>query len=221
VVKIKHVIFDCDGVLIDSEAVSMATDQKLLASCGVEISIAEMHRRFVGKTFQAMIDEIEAELSVSLPKDLEARKDDLMVAEYRQSLQPVLGVREALDQIFLPKSIGTNGPRARALLALDVTGIAHHFDGRLTTFEEVKEGKPAPDVYLLAAKRAGVKPEQCAVIEDSVTGMMAAAAAGCHAVGFTGSNAHRDEHALALSAVGAKHIIHHMAELPKLVSALS
>jgi HAD superfamily hydrolase (TIGR01509 family) len=218
---IKHVIFDCDGVLIDSEAVSMNIDQSLLAGCGVAISIAEMHRRFVGKTFQAMIDEIEAEQGVSLPKDLEARKDDLMIAEYRRSLQPVLGVREALDQISLPKSIGTNGPRVRALLALDVTGIAQHFDGRMTTFEDVKEGKPAPDVYLLAAKRAGVKPEQCVVVEDSLTGLMAAVAAGCYAVGFTGSHAHPDEHALALAGLGAKHIIHHMADLPRLVSALS
>jgi HAD superfamily hydrolase (TIGR01509 family) len=221
VVKIKHVIFDCDGVLIDSEAVSMATDQRLLAGCGVEISIAEMHRRFVGKTFQAMIDEIEAELDVLLPKDLEARKDDLMVAEYRRSLQPVAGVRDALNQISLPKSIGTNGPRERALLALDVCGIAHHFEGRLTTFEDVKDGKPAPDVYLLAAARANVNPQHCMVVEDSLTGLMAAVSAGCHAVGFTGSHAHPDEHALMLVGLGAKHIIHHMAELPPLVSALS
>jgi HAD superfamily hydrolase (TIGR01509 family) len=221
VVKIQHVIFDCDGVLIDSEAVSMNIDQSLLAECGVEISIAEMHRRFVGKTFQAMIDEIEAEQGISLPKDLEARKDDLMVAEYRRSLQPVAGVRDALNRISLPKSIGTNGPRARALLALEVCGIARHFEGRLTTFEDVREGKPAPDVYLLAAERADVLPSQCIVVEDSVTGLMAAVAAGCHAIGFTGSHAHPDEHALALIELGAKHIIHHMAELPKLVSALS
>jgi HAD superfamily hydrolase (TIGR01509 family) len=218
---IKHVIFDCDGVLIDSEAVSMAIDQSLLSGCGVEISIAEMHRRFVGKTFQAMIDEVEAEHGRALPKDLEARKDDLMVAEYRRSLQPVAGVRAALDRIALPKSIGTNGPRERALLALDVTGIAHHFDGRLTTFEDVKEGKPAPDVYLLAAERAGVRPQNCVVVEDSVTGLMAAVAAGCHSIGFTGSHAHRVEHALALSSLGARHIVNDMADLPALIASLS
>lgn len=218
---IRHVIFDCDGVLIDSEAISMRVDQVLLEECGVMISEAEMHRRFVGKTFEALVDELEAERGISLPPDLEARKDDIMIKAYRRELQPIAGVSAALDAITLPKSIGTNGPRHRALIALEVTGIAHHFMGRLTTFEDVANGKPSPDIYLLAAERAGFAPSECLVVEDSITGVEAAVAAGCVTLGFTGSHLHRDEHALALTQLGASRVFAHMAELPGLVRVLS
>jgi HAD superfamily hydrolase (TIGR01509 family) len=216
-----HVIFDCDGVLIDSEEISMRTDQALLAENSVVISEQEMHRRFVGKTFAAMVEELEAERGIRLPTDLEARKDEIMLDRYRRELQPVAGVREVLDVINYPKSIGTNGPRHRALLALEVTGIAHHFEGRLTTFEDVTRGKPFPDVYLLAAERAGFPPSQCLVIEDSVTGVAAAIAAGCPTLGFTGSHLHRSEHALALTQLGAMRVFNDMAELPDMLNRLN
>lgn len=217
----RHVIFDCDGVLIDSEEISMRTDQSLLAENGVRISEQEMHRRFVGKTFTAMVEELEAERGIRLPTDLEARKDEIMLDLYRRKLQPIAGVREALDIITHPKSIGTNGPRHRALLALEVTGIAHHFEDRLTTFEDVARGKPFPDVYLLAAERAGFPPSQCLVIEDSVTGVAAAIAAGCPTIGFTGSHLHRSEHALALTQLGAMRVFNDMAELPDMLNRLN
>lgn len=216
-----HIIFDCDGVLIDSEEISMRTDQALLAENGVQISEQEMHHRFVGKTFTAMVEELEAERGISLPIDLEARKDEIMLDLYRRELQPVAGVREVLNAITYPKSIGTNGPRHRALLALEITGIAHHFDGRLTTFEDVTRGKPFPDVYLLAAERAGFAPSQCLVIEDSVTGVAAAVAAGCPTLGFTGSHLHRAEHALALTQLGARRVFNDMAELPGILDSLT
>lgn len=213
----KHIIFDCDGVLIDSEEISMRTDQMLLAGCGVHISEVEMHRRFVGKTFQAMIDEIEAERGITLPRDLEARKDDVMVEAYKRDLKAIAGVAAALSAIDLPKSIGTNGPRARALLALDVTGLKPHFEERLTTFEDVKRGKPFPDVYVLAAQRAGFEPAQCIVVEDSLTGVTAAVAAGCMTLGFTGAHLHRSEHALQLTELGAARVFHDMVDLPKII----
>lgn len=217
---LRHIIFDCDGVLIDSEEISMRTDQALLAECNVLISEAEMHRRFVGKTFQAMVDEIEAERGILLPRDLEARKDEVMVAAYRRELKAISGVADALSAIDLPKSIGTNGPRARALLALEVTGLKPHFGERLTTFEDVERGKPFPDVYLLAAKRAGFSPTDCVVVEDSLTGVMAAVAAGCVTLGFTGAHLHRTEHALQLSNLGARKVFHDMIDLPKIIRSL-
>jgi HAD superfamily hydrolase (TIGR01509 family) len=218
---IRHIIFDCDGVLIDSEEISMATDRALLADCGVAISEAEMHRRFVGKTFAAMIEELETERGIILPPDLEERKDVVMLELYRRELQPIAGVRQVLDVISHPKSIGTNGPRHRALLALEVTGIAHHFERRLTTFEDVERGKPFPDVYLLAAERAGFAPSQCLVVEDSITGVAAAVAAGCPTLGFTGTHLHRAEHALALTQLGAARVFNDMAELPEIIDSLT
>ncbi len=218
--RFKHIIFDCDGVLIDSEEISMRTDQTLLAECGVHITEVEMHRRFVGKTFQAMIDEIEAERGVTLPGDLEARKDDVMVEAYKRDLKAISGVAEALAAIDLPKSIGTNGPRARALLALQVTGLISYFGDRLTTFEDVENGKPFPDVYLLAAKRAGFLPYECIVVEDSLTGVTAAVAAGCYTIGFTGAHLHRTEHALQLAELGAAQVFDDMADLPGIIRSL-
>lgn len=218
---IAHVIFDCDGVLVDSEEISMAIDGALLAENGVAISHAEMHRRFVGKTFQGMVDEIEAERGIRLPEGLEARKDELMLDAYRRDLQAVKGVADALAQIVLPKSVGTNGPRHRALEALRIVRIDHHFEGRMTTFEDVANGKPEPDIYLLAAKRAGLAPENCLVVEDSVTGATAAVRAGCPTLGFTGTHKDRAEHALKLVQVGCFRVFDDMAELPGIVKGLT
>ncbi|MBL8789734.1 MAG: HAD family phosphatase [Rhizobiales bacterium] len=219
--SIHHVIFDCDGVLIDSEEISMEVDRMLLAENGVHISEGEMHRRFVGKTFAAMVSEVEAQCGHALPADLEARKDVLMLDIYRKQLKPIAGVREVLPLIGLPKSIGTNGPRARALQALEIVGIRQHFGDRMTTFEDVTNGKPAPDIYLLAARRAGFAPGECAVVEDSVTGVVAAVAAGCITFGFTGSQVHRSEHALKLVELGATAVFDDMARLPELIAAFS
>ncbi len=218
---IRHIIFDCDGVLIDSETISMKIDQALLAGNGIMISEADMHQRFVGTTFQAMIDEIEVGTGVKLPSNLEERKDQLMIEAYRRELKAIAGVAAALAAISLPKSIGTNGPRSRALLALQLTGISQHFGDNLTTFEDVAHGKPFPDVYLLAAKRSGFAPGECLVVEDSLTGVTAAVAAGCYTLGFTGSHLHRSDHAKALLGLGAKRVFNDMAELPGIIRNLS
>ena len=214
----KHIIFDCDGVLIDSEAISMDIDVALLAECGVVISVDEAHRRFVGLTFEAMISMIEAEHRMALPTDLGERKDVRMMEAYRRSLQPVPGVAEALARIKQPKSVGTNGPRSRAVEALQLTGLWGHFNG-MTTFEDVKSGKPAPDVYLLAAKRAGVAPADCVVVEDSATGVRAGVAAGCTVFGFVGTAHDQKAQAHLLTGLGAARIVIAMEELPAHLSA--
>jgi HAD superfamily hydrolase (TIGR01509 family) len=216
---ISHVIFDFDGVLIDSEQISMVIDRGLLAECGVDLSEAEMHQRFVGKTFERMVHEVEQEFGLKLPEDLEARKDVLMLDLYRRELQPVPGVVAMLEQLHLPRSIGTNGPRARALEALKITGLDRFFGERLTTFEDVANGKPAPDVYLLAASRAGFAPTDCLVIEDSKTGATAALAAGCKVVGFTGVSHHPEQSAEELRAVGVKIIINDHADIISMLRA--
>ena len=211
--RFRHVIFDCDGVLIDSEAISMGIDVGLLAASGVDISVAEAHRRFVGTTFEAMIEMIEAERGIKLPSDLSQRKDAQMLDAYRRSLQPVAGVAAALAEIALPKSVGTNGPRDRAIEALKLTGLWGHFAG-ITTFEDVRDGKPAPDIYLLAAERAGVPPADCLVVEDSETGVRAGVAAGCTVFGFVGTAHDKKKQGRLLKALGATRILSSMADLP-------
>lgn len=218
---ISHVIFDFDGVLIDSEDISMTIDRSLMAANGVDFSEAEMHRRFVGKTFEDMVREVETEFGITLPRDLSDIKDRRMLEVYRADLQPVAGVAPMLEKLTLPRSIGTNGPRERALEALRLTGLDRHFGDRITTFEDVENGKPAPDIYLLAAKRAGFAPESCIVVEDSPTGAIAALKAGCQVIGFTGVAHHPESKARDLKSVGVRTIINDIAELLDIVTPIS
>jgi HAD superfamily hydrolase (TIGR01509 family) len=218
---ISHVIFDCDGVLIDSEKISMAVDMALLAQNGIYLTEAEMYLRFVGPTFEDMVAELEREYKKTLPPDLSARKDVMMLELYRRDLKPVPGVIPMLRKLALPKSIGTNGPRDRALEALRITGLAPFFGERLTTYEDVKYPKPAPDVYQLAARRAGFKPSHCLVVEDSVTGATAALAAGCQVIGFTGVAHDPAAKAWELKELGVTHVIQDMGELLGAISPIA
>jgi HAD superfamily hydrolase (TIGR01509 family) len=218
---LQHVIFDCDGVLIDSEKISMDVDLALLAENGVHLTKADMHSRFVGTTFEGMIADIEVEFGKRLPGDLSARKDELMLELYRRELKAVPGVLPLLQQLALPKSIGTNGPRHRALEALRMTGLEPFFGDRLTTFEDVKHGKPAPDIYQLAAFRAGFAPGKCLVVEDSVTGVTAALAAGCHVIGFTGVAHDPLAKRRELKELGISQVVNTMEELLPVISAFN
>lgn len=210
---ISHIIFDCDGVLIDSEQISMAVDRALLAQNGIHLTEAEMYLRFVGPTFEDMVAELEREYKKPLPPDLGARKDVMMLELYKRELKPVPGVIPMLRQLALPRSIGTNGPRDRAMEALRLTALASFFGDRLTTYEDVKNPKPAPDVYQLAAHRAGFAPAHCLVVEDSVTGATAALAAGCKVIGFTGVAHDPAAKARELKELGVSQVIHDMGEL--------
>ena len=218
---ISHVIFDCDGVLIDSEKISMAVDRALLAENGIHLTEAEMYLRFVGPTFEDMATELEREYKKTLPPDLASRKDGMMLELYRRDLKPVPGVIPMLRQLALPKSIGTNGPRDRALEALRITGLAPFFGDRLTTYEDVENPKPAPDVYQLAASRAGFMPAHCLVVGDSVTGATAALAAGCKVIGFTGVAHAPAAKARELKELGISHVIHDMDELLGAISPIA
>lgn len=218
---ISHVIFDCDGVLIDSEKISMAVDMALLAENGIHISEAEMYLRFIGPTFEDMVAELEREYKKTLQPDLAARKDGMMLELYRRDLKPVPGVLPMLQNLALPKSIGTNGPRDRALEALRLTGLSPFFGNRLTTYEDVKYPKPAPDVYQLAARRAGFDPVHCLVVEDSVTGATAALAAGCKVIGFTGVAHEPLVKAMELKQLGVSSVIHDMGELLGVISTIA
>jgi HAD superfamily hydrolase (TIGR01509 family) len=218
---ISHVIFDCDGVLIDSEKISMTVDMALLAENGIHLTETEMYLRFVGPTFEDMVAGLEREYGKTLPPDLAARKDGMMLERYRRDLKPVPGVIPMLRELTLPKSIGTNGPRDRALEALRITGLAPFFGDRLTTYEDVEYPKPAPDVYQLAAKRAGFNPAHCLVVEDSVTGATAALAAGCKVIGFTGVAHDPAAKTRELKKLGVSHVIHDMGELLGAISPIA
>lgn len=217
--SIRHIIFDCDGVLVDSEPLSMRVDVEILAENGIVMSADEAHHRFVGKTFAAMIEEMEAGHGTVFPPGVSADKDRRLLALYAQELKPVDGVADALSAIaMMPYSVASNSPRERVAAALALTGLTPFFGGGIVTYEDVREGKPEPDVFIEAAHRAGYPPAQCLVIEDSLTGVTAAHRAGCPVLGFTGTHGDPPAHAGRLIQAGAAHAFAHMRELPALVA---
>ena len=215
---LKHVIFDCDGVLVDSEPLSMRADMMLLAQQGITISEAEAHNRFVGTTFQAMLDMMTQQFGTVFPPGLQATKNTVVEALYRSELKIVPGIVDVLDALKargVTVSIGSNSPKKRVELAVELTGIADRFD-RIVSYEDVTNGKPAPDIFLRAAELAGAALDECLVVEDSLTGVTAAVAAGIRTIGFTGTHAHPEQHAKDLKRVGADVVIAHMSNLVSL-----
>ena len=217
--SIDHIIFDCDGVLIDSEPLSMRVDIELLAEQGVAMSEDEAHRRFVGLTFEAMIEMVEREFAVKFPAGVPAEKDRRLLALFESELRPVPGVERALAAMAQPASIASNSPRLRIVEALRITGLTDFFGLNIVTFEDVRRGKPEPDVFVEAARRAGLMPGNCLVIEDSATGVTAARRAGCRVLGFTGTHGDPEAHGTRLSALGAEAVVARMADLPGLAAS--
>ena len=214
-----HVIFDCDGVLVDSEPLSMRVDVQILAENGVVMSEAEAHRRFVGRTFAAMLDEMQREFGVTFPADASAQKDLRLLKLYETDLRAVDGVESALEALGPQHfSVASNSPFERVETALRITGLTRFFGNRITTFEHVARGKPEPDVFIEAARRAGYAPADCIVVEDSVTGVTAAHRAGCHVLGFTGTHPHPGEQGPKLLEAGAASVFSQMDALPGLLS---
>jgi HAD superfamily hydrolase (TIGR01509 family) len=216
---VSHFIFDCDGVLVDSEPLSMKVDVQILAEHGITMSEDEAHRRFVGRTFAAMLDEMTREFGVSFPLDTSNQKDLRLLNLYERELVAVEGVEAALAALEPQHfSVASNSPYERVETALRITKLTPFFGNRITTFEHVARGKPEPDVFIEAARRAGYEPKDCIVVEDSVTGVTAAHRAGCFVLGFTGTNPHPEEHAAKLLNAGAGVTFRHMRALPEIAA---
>jgi HAD superfamily hydrolase (TIGR01509 family) len=180
------VIFDCDGVLIDSERIAVRIDALVLGRLGWELTDAEIVERFVGRSEAYMVSEIER----AIGRSLEAGWDDEFVPLYREALEaelePVDGIVEALDAISAPTCVASSSSHERLRFTLGLTGLLDRFDGRIFSATDVANGKPAPDLFLHAAATLGADPARCAVVEDSVYGVEAARAAGMRAFGYAG-----------------------------------
>lgn len=206
------VIFDCDGVLVDSERLAVRADAEALHELGWMLTDEEIVERFMGRTSSAMEDAIEAYLGGPLPEGWVDRWQRRYMELITSELTAVDGVVEALDAISTPVCVASSGSHDKMRKTLGKTGLYDRFDGNIFSATEVAEGKPAPDLFLYAAERMGVAPRNCAVIEDSKYGVQAARSAGMTAFGYAGG----------LSPVawleGENTVIFHdMRELPKLL----
>jgi HAD superfamily hydrolase (TIGR01509 family) len=208
------VIFDCDGVLVDSERIAVRVDVRLIGALGWAITEAEVIERFVGRSNEFMRSEIEERIGRALGPDWDAAYDQAYREAFERGLAPVDGVVEALDGITAPTCIASSGSHEKMGFTLRRTGLWDRFAGRIYSASEVKRGKPAPDLFLHAAERMGTAPADCAVVEDSAFGVEAALAAGMRAFAYAGGVTP----AARLSRPGAV-VFHDMRELPALLEA--
>jgi HAD superfamily hydrolase (TIGR01509 family) len=182
---VELVIFDCDGVLVDSEPIAVRVDLVVLAAFGLELSEAEVIERFVGRSPAVMLETIEAHLGRRLLDGVESY-EHLYVEAFEAELTTVDGVEEALDQITLPSCVASSSEPDSLRRKLELTGLYQRFAGRVFSASEVPNGKPAPDLFLHAAERMGVDPSRCVVVEDSRYGVQAARAANMDALAYAG-----------------------------------
>ena len=180
------VIFDCDGVLVDSERIAIRVEAEFLAELGWPLTEAEIIERFMGRTAEYMDEAIEAQLGSVLPGDWKDQFHRRYREAFAAELVPVDGVLEALDQITTPTCVASSGSHDKLRFTLGHTGLYERFEGRIFSGYEVANGKPAPDLFLHAAARMGAEPARCAVVEDTLFGVRAARAAGMRAFGYTG-----------------------------------
>jgi HAD superfamily hydrolase (TIGR01509 family) len=215
----KHIIFDCDGVLVDSEPLSMEVDRDILAENGIAMTVAEVGSQFIGLTFEAFIDKIESDYRIKLPAGVGADKNRRLLALYEKKLQAAPGIHATLAGMKLPMSVASNSPRHRVEAAFRIAGLTPFFGDRIITFEDVARAKPAPDIYLEAARRAKLPAAACLAIEDSKAGVASAVAAGCTVIGFTGLAHDGAASGEALSRLGARIVVKKHADLPAAIAA--
>jgi HAD superfamily hydrolase (TIGR01509 family) len=178
------IIFDCDGVLVDSEALENQLLVDMAERHGLRVNADEAHLEFVGRKLADCVRHMERVAGRNLPDTfIEDYRKQLKVIVERE-LKPIAGVREALELIAVLKCVASNGPRNKIEQALRVTGLQKFFEGRLFCAYDVSAWKPEPDLFLHAAKMMGVPPEACTVIEDSRLGVQAALAAGMRVVAY-------------------------------------
>jgi HAD superfamily hydrolase (TIGR01509 family) len=182
------VIFDCDGVLIDSEIISARMLIEELGQLGVDIDLGYVARHFLGRSYPTVMAQIRQEFRLDLPGDFEDRYRDRLLEAFRRDLRIMPGVLDVLDQLAVPYCVATSSSPRRVEMSLALTGLADMFGDRVFTASQVARGKPAPDLFLLAAAQMGHPPARTLVIEDSLTGVRAALAAGMTVWRFVGGS---------------------------------
>lgn len=208
------VLFDCDGVLVDSETLSSDVIRKNLARHGLVVSEIEFEEFFLGGTIIGVADKARS-LGATLPShwvDLIYEEIFAVLDDKVTAIDGVETVLDALDAARVPYAVGSNGPHRKMQISLGRTGLARRFVGRVYSREDVANPKPAPDVYLKAARDAGVSPERCVVIEDSPSGARAGQAAGMIVFGYTAATAPKRLGSFC------DHLFNRMSDLPDLLS---
>lgn len=211
-----HVIFDCDGVLVDSEPIANACLAEALAAEGLALEVAEVRRRYVGLSMASVMAKVEAELGRALPEGWEAALQAETFRQLRAHVKPVPHVAEAVEAIIekgVRVSVASSGSVRKMTLTLGTAGLLGLFHPRLMSADQMRRGKPFPDLFEAAARVAGIVPQHTVVIEDSLPGVQAAVAARMRVFGYAGDPL---TDAAALEAAGAA-VFTDMRDLPMLL----
>jgi HAD superfamily hydrolase (TIGR01509 family) len=214
------VIFDCNGVLVDSEPIAAAALADAFRRSGISLAAETLMRRFQGRRPSDIFAAVETVTRKRLPPNFPAEVAAETLRRLRAELRPVAHAAHALTWIRGPKAVASSSSPERIRLSLEVTGLIRFFEMRLFSANSVHHGKPAPDVFLLAAARSGVDPARCIVVEDSPAGIAAAAAAGMTPLGFVGSSQTPGRLAAELTARGARTIVADMRGLKAAITDL-
>lgn len=182
------VIFDCDGVLIDSELISARMLVEELSRLGLMIDLDYVATHFLGRSYPVVMEKIRREFGLDLPPAFEDRYRERLLDAFRRELKIMPGVRETMLRLAVPFCVATSSSPRRVAMSLRLVGLAPLVEGRVFTASQVSRGKPAPDLFLFAAEQMGVPPAACLVIEDSLTGIRAGRAAGMQVWRFTGGS---------------------------------
>lgn len=206
------IIFDCDGVLVDSEVLSCCCLSEVLAEYGIDLRPDRALDLFLGRSVSAVLDHYKA-LGQTIPAEFPAELKARVRAAFLAGLRPIEGVGSVLGGLTIPCCVASSSDLDRVSFSLSLTGLAPHFDSRLYSAQMVKRGKPAPDLFLHAAERMHADPRRTLVIEDSVSGVTAARAAGMMVWGFVGGSHYRARDGRAiLFGAGADRVFERMAD---------
>ncbi len=208
------VIFDCDGVLVNSDRISLRIQAEWISALGLEMTYEDCVRDFPGLGMPATLRILGERLGRPVPSGWEVGLDGDVREAFERELRPVPGVVEALDRIDLPTCVASSGSQEKMRFTLGLTGLWARFAGRIHSADEVARGKPAPDLFLHAAASMDVSPERCVVVEDSPPGVIGARAAGMAALGYAPDGTGEDLEREGARAFGS------MTELPGLLADL-
>lgn len=208
------VIFDCDGVLVDSEPLSFQVLSQNIALKGASIPMEDCYRLFLGKSLSSTTEILSRDYGIEFAdEDLDSMRVQLFDL-YRRELRPIPGIAALLQSLDLPVCVASSSQLERIRLSLEVTGLRASFEPHIFSATMVPNGKPAPDLFLHAAREMGIAPQHCLVVEDSPAGIEAARRADMAVIGFTGGgHAKTDSHRVSLEALSPDAVIAEISEL--------
>lgn len=210
--KVACVIFDCDGVLVDSEVLGIKILLEMTAAYGVKVELNKAVKDLSGRRLKEALAMLQTQADTEFPDNLEVMFRERSYQVFQEEVLAVAGVHDLLDALPVPYCVASSGPVDKICMNLTNTGLIHYFQERIYSAYDINSWKPDPGIFLHAARQMGFTPDQCVVIEDSLAGIQAAKAGGFRVYGYANAHNARD-----LEEAGAT-VFYHMRELPALLA---